>query len=216
MYVNKDNNQFIADKISRRQGMRCKKGGGYGLSESSVNYSIKNNLGKYPMHPEKYSSCGGVKNPSNLGASVQRGGKSTNYGFSSQGANMAHVMRGSYPVYTKSKQSQCGGRRKRKSRKRKKSRSRRKRRSRRKSRSRKRRSRRKSRKRRRSRKRRSRRKRRTRKQRGGRYSQYQSNVPLRPSYTTPDFNISQPWIAGTGSFKKVGSGCRNTYNHYTK
>ena len=68
--------------------MRCKKGGGYGISESSINYSVKNNLGKYPMHPEKYSSCGGVKNPSNLGASIQRGGKSVNYGFSSQGANM--------------------------------------------------------------------------------------------------------------------------------
>ena len=57
MYVNKDNNQFIADKISRRQGMRCKKGGGYGISESSINYSVKNNLGKYPMHPEKYFYC---------------------------------------------------------------------------------------------------------------------------------------------------------------
>ena len=61
MFVNKDNNQFITDKISRTQGMRCKKGGGYGLTKSGVETSIENNLGKFPVHPSKYSSCGGVK-----------------------------------------------------------------------------------------------------------------------------------------------------------
>ena len=51
------------------------------------------------------------------------------------------------------------------------------------------------------------------KQKGG-YSQYQSNVPLSPSYQQPNPG-PMPWATGPGSFTRQVN-CPNNYNHFAK
>lgn len=54
--------------------------------------------------------------------------------------------------------------------------------------------------------------RRKRKQGGGSYSQYGSNIPITPSYSSPNPS-SMPWATGPGSISRQMN-CRDNYNHY--
>ena len=198
-----------------------KKGGNYGYSNKSFSDALKLGLGKSRLSPEPVSHCGGVNNPSNLGAAIQRkqmGGNlssaysnynhrsAPSYGFDKSSAKLAPVLKGTYPAYSVNKpHSMCGGK---KSRKKRKSKSRRKKSKSRKRKSKKRRKKSKSRKRKskkrrkKSKSRRRKSKRRKKRQRGGSYKQYMSNVPNRVTYTTPNPG-PLPWATGTGSFKRV-------------
>ena len=106
-----------------------KKGGDYNsITTKSFSDAMKLNLGKSYLIPEKLSHCGGVVNKSNLGAATIRNqsggnrghayskfnhGGASSYGFTKQGAGLAHVLRGTYPAYSEIPRSQCGGRRRR-------------------------------------------------------------------------------------------------------
>jgi len=231
--VNSTNSQFNQTSVNSKQGVVCtgQTGGGFGSTNNSLTHSANNNLGKGYPAPIKYTSC-----------SKQSGGAhdydndfpGQSYGFTKVGAGIAQQFKGSYaPITVTPKTNMCGGkkrRKKRKTRKRRKSKKRR-----RKNKSRK--SRRKSRggKRRRVRKRsrkRTRRKRgsgappvpprpgmgrknrtqRRKRKQGGGYSQYGSNIPITPSYSSPNPS-SMPWATGPGSISRQMN-CRDNYNHY--
>ena len=186
-----------------------KKGGDYNsITTKSFSDAMKLNLGKSYLIPEKLSHCGGVVNKSNLGAATIRNqsggnrghayskfnhGGASSYGFTKQGAGLAHVLRGTYPAYSEIPRSQCGGRRRRRRKTKKRRRKRKTKRRTRKSRKKKRKTKKKTKK---------RRRRRRRKTRGGAYKQYMSNVPNRVSYNTPNPG-PMPWATGPGSFKRV-------------
>jgi hypothetical protein len=238
--VNSTNSQFNQTSVNSKQGVVCagQTGGGFGSTNNSLTHSANNNLGKGYPAPIKYTSCskqsGGAHDYDN-----DFPGQS--YGFTKVGAGIAQQFKGSYaPITVTPKTNMCGGkkrRKKRKTRKRRKSKKRRRKNKSRKSRRKRHTKRRKSRggKRRRARKRsrkRTRRKRgagappvpprpgmgrknrtqRRKRKQGGGYSQYGSNIPITPSYSSPNPS-SMPWATGPGSISRQMN-CRDNYNHY--
>ena len=214
--VNKFNDQFIAPRIGSKKGVTCdgQSGGGFGATAESLASSANNGLGKGHPSPIKYTQC---NKQSGGGHNYDADFPGFSYGYTKAGAAVASELKGSYaPISVNKKTNMCGGkkRRKRKTHKRKKSKKKR----RRKNKTRKSRKRRKRRTKRRRKYRRkrggscSRFRKRTRKIRGGAYSQYMSNIPDTPSYSSPNPS-SLPWATGPGSFKRQ-TNCRDNYNHY--
>lgn len=233
--VNSTNNQFIRPLINNRKGVVCngQSGGGFGSTNNSLIHSANNSLGKGYPAPIKYTNCdkqsGGFHNYDN-----DFPGQS--YGFTKVGADIAQQFKGSYvPITITPKTNMCGGKKKRrrKTKKRKRRRKNKSRKSRKKRRTKRRKMRggkkRRSRRRTRKRTRRKRgsgappvpprpgmgRKKRTRhrkRKQGGGYSQYGSNIPITPSYSSPNPS-SMPWATGPGSISRQMN-CRDNYNHY--
>jgi hypothetical protein len=229
--VNSTNSQFNQTSVNSKQGVVCagQTGGGFGSTNNSLTHSANNNLGKGYPAPIKYTSydkqSGGAHN-------YDSDFPGQSYGFTKVGAGIAQQFKGSYaPITVTPKTNMCGGK-KRKTRKRRKRRrknksrkSRRKRRTKRRTKGRKmsggkkRRSRKRTRRKRHSgapprptMKRKNRTQRRKRKQGGGSYSQYGSNIPITPSYSSPHPS-SMPWATGPGSISRQMN-CRDNYNHY--
>ena len=235
--VNKFNDQFIAPRIASKKGVTCdgQSGGGFGSTNDSLLHSANNNLGKGYPAPIKYTSCdkqsGGAHN-------YDKDFPGQNYGYTKEGSGIASQFRGSYaPITVTPKTNMCGGKKKKRKRKTKKRKRRRKNKSR-KSRKRRRSKKRKMRggKKRRSRRRTRRRshkkggqvpppvpprpdinrknrtQRRKKKQGGGSYSQYGSNIPITPSFSSPNPS-SMPWATGPVSISRQMN-CRDNYNHY--
>ena len=215
--VNKFNDQFIAPRIGSKKGVTCdgQSGGGFGATAESLAASANNRLGKGHPSPIKYTQC---DKQTGGGHNYDADAVGVSYGYTKEGAGIASELKGSYaPISVNKKTNMCGGKRKRKRKTRKRRKSNKKKR-RRKNKTRKSR---KRRKRRTKRRRKYRRKRggscgrfrkRTRKIRGGAYSQYMSNIPDTPSYSSPNPS-SSPWATGPGSFKRQ-TNCRDNYNHY--
>lgn len=231
--VNSTNNQFIQPLINNRKGVVCngQSGGGFGSTNDSLLHSANNNLGKGYPAPIKYTNCdkqsGGAHN-------YDKDFPGQNYGYTKEGAGIASQFRGSYaPISVSPKTNMCGGKkrkRKRKTKKRKHRRKNKSRKSRKRRRSKKRKMRggKKRRSRRRSRKkggqvpppvpprpdmkRKNRTQRRKKKQGGGSYSQYGSNIPITPSFGSPNPS-SMPWATGPVSISRQMN-CRDNYNHY--
>lgn len=233
--VNKFNDQFIAPRIASKKGVTCdgQSGGGFGSTNDSLLHSSNNNLGKGYPTPIKYTSCdkqsGGAHN-------YDKDFPGQNYGYTKEGSGIASQFRGSYaPITVTPKTNMCGGkkrRRKTKKRKRRRKNKSRKSRKRRRTKRRKMRGGKKRRSRRRTRRRshkkggqvpppvpprpgmgrKKRTQRRKRKQGGGSYSQYGSNIPITPSYSSPNPS-SMPWATGPGSISRQMN-CRDNYNHY--
>ena len=233
--VNSTNSQFNQTSVNSKQGVVCagQTGGGFGSTNNSLTHSANNNLGKGYPAPIKYTSCdkqsGGAHN-------YDSDFPGQSYGFTKVGAGIAQQFKGSYaPITVTPKTNMCGGKkRKRKTKKRKRRRKNKSRKSRKRRRTKrrkmrggkKRRSRRRTR--RRSHKkggqvpppvpprpgmgRKKRTQRRKRKQGGGSYSQYGSNIPITPSYSSPNPS-SMPWATGPGSISRQMN-CRDNYNHY--
>jgi len=230
--VNKFNDQFIAPKIVSKKGVTCdgQSGGGFGSTNNSLLHSANNNLGKGYPAPIKYTNCnkqsGGAHN-------YDKDFPGQNYGYTKEGSGIAPQFRGSYaPITVTPKTNMCGGKkrkRKRKTKKRKRRRKNKSRKSRRKRRTKRRKMSGGKRRRRRTRRKRGsgappvpprpgmgrknrRTQRRKRKQGGGSYSQYGSNIPITPSYSSPNPS-SMPWATGPGSISRQMN-CRDNYNHY--
>jgi len=225
--VNRFNDQFIASRVGSRKGVTCdgqssnkQSGGGYGATAESLASSSNSNLGKGHPSPIKYAQC-----------DTQSGGRHNydgdtegfSYGYTKEGAAVANELKGSYaPISVNKKTNMCGGKRKRKRKTHKRRKSKKKKRRRKnKTRKSKKRKRRKTKKRRKYRRKRGgncsrfkRKTRRTKRFRGGAYSQYMSNVPDTPSYSTPNPS-SLKWATGPGSFKRQMN-CNDNYNHFKK
>lgn len=202
MLANKFNDQFIADKISSKQGVTCSSpslmtgGGTYGVTNASLNADVEAGLGKARASGvNHYSHCNSQKGGS-AGHNYDADSVGQTYGYTKAGAAIAGDLRGSYaPITIQPKTNMCGGKKKRR-RKNKSRKSRRKskkggrRRKTKKSRRKRKKSRRKS-------KSRKNRRRRTRKRmKGGRYQQYGSNVPNTPSHSAPYTTGPMPWATG--------------------
>ena len=215
--VNKFNDQFIAPRVGNKQGVTCggQSGGGFGATAESLAASANNGLGKGHPSPVKYTQC---DKQTGGGHNYDADSVGFSYGYTKEGAGIASELKGSYaPISVNKKTNMCGGKRKRKRKTRKRRKSKKKRRRKNKTRkSRKRRRKRKTKRRRKYRRKRggSRFRKRTRKIRGGAYSQYMSNVPDTPSYSSPNPS-SSPWATGPGSFKREMN-CNDNYNHYKK
>tara|TARA_B100000963_G_scaffold350344_1_gene360479 strand:+ start:1316 stop:1954 length:639 start_codon:yes stop_codon:yes gene_type:complete len=202
MLANRTNSQFIADKISSKQGVTCSSpslmtgGGTYGVTNASLNADVEAGLGKARASSiNHYSHCNSQKGGA-AGHNYDADAVGQTYGFTKAGAAYAGEVRGGYaPVTVTPKTNMCGGKKKRR-RKNKSRKSRRK--SKKGGRRRKtKRSRRKRKKSRRKSKSRKNRRRRTRKRmKGGRYQQYASNVPITPSYSAPYTAGPMPWATG--------------------
>ena len=219
--VNKFNDQFIAPRVGSKQGVTCggQSGGGFGATAESLAASANNGLGKGHPSPIKYTQC---DKQTGGGHNYDADAVGVSYGYTKEGAGIASELKGSYaPISVNKKTKMCGGkkRRKRKTRKRRKSNKKKRRRKNKTRKSRKRRKRR-TKRRRKYRKRggscgRFKRKTYTRRKfRGGAYSQYMSNIPDTPSYSSPNPS-SSPWATGPGSFKRQMN-CNDNYNHYKK
>ena len=219
--VNKFNDQFIAPRVGNKQGVTCggQSGGGFGATSESLAASANNGLGKGHPSPVKYTQC---DKQTGGGHNYDADAVGFSYGYTKEGAGIASELKGSYaPISVNKKTNMCGGKRKRKrkrkTRKRRKSKKKRRRKNKTRK-SRKRRRKRKTKRRRKYRRKRggscSRFRKRTRKIRGGAYSQYMSNVPDTPSYSSPNPS-SSPWATGPGSFKREMN-CNDNYNHYKK
>jgi len=218
--VNKFNSQFIAPRIASKKGVTCdgQSGGGFGATSESLAASANNGLGKGHPSPIKYAQC---NKQSGGGHDYDADFPGFSYGYTKAGAANASVLKGSYaPISVNKKTNMCGGkkRRKRKTSKKKKSNKKKRRRKNKTRKSRKRRRKRKTKRRRKYRRKRggscSRFRKRTRKIKGGAYSQYGSNIPSTPSYSSPNPS-SLPWATGPGSFKRQMN-CTDNYNHYKK
>jgi len=218
--VNKFNSQFIAPRIASKKGVTCdgQSGGGFGATSESLAASANNGLGKGHPAPIKYTQC---NKQSGGGHDYDADFPGFSYGYTKAGAANASVLKGSYaPISVNKKTNMCGGkkRRKRKTSKKKKSNKKKRRRKNKTRKSRKRRRKRKTKRRRKYRRKRggscSRFRKRTRKIKGGAYSQYGSNIPSTPSYSSPNPS-SLPWATGPGSFKRQMN-CTDNYNHYKK
>ena len=202
MLANRTNSQFIADKISSKQGVTCSSpslmtgGGTYGVTNASLNADVEAGLGKARASGiNHYSHCNSQKGGA-AGHNYDADSVGQTYGYTKAGAAIAGDLRGSYaPITIQPKTNMCGGKKKRR-RKNKSRKSRRK--SKKGGRRRKtKRSRRKRKKSRRKSKSRKNRRRRTRKRmKGGRYQQYGSNVPNTPSYSAPYTAGPMPWATG--------------------
>ena len=202
MLANKFNDQFIADKISSKQGVTCSSpslmtgGGTFGVTNDSLNADVGAGLGKARASAiTHYSNCNSQKGGA-VGHNYDADAVGQTYGYTKAGAAIAGELRGSYaPITITPKTNMCGGKKKRR-RKNKSRKSRRK--SKKGGRRRKtKRSRRKRKKSRRKSKSRKNRRRRTRKRmKGGRYQQYGSNVPNTPSYSAPYTAGPMPWATG--------------------
>ena len=202
MLANPTNSQFIADKISSKQGVTCSSpslmtgGGTYGVTNASLNADVEAGLGKARASATNhYSHCNSQKGGA-AGHNYDADSVGQTYGYTKAGAAIAGDLRGSYaPITIQPKTNMCGGKKKRR-RKNKSRKSRRK--SKKGGRRRKtKRSRRKRKKSRRKSKSRKNRRRRTRKRmKGGRYQQYGSNVPNTPSYSAPYTAGPMPWATG--------------------
>lgn len=202
MLANPTNSQFIADKISSKQGVTCSSpslmtgGGTYGVTNASLNADVEAGLGKARASGvNHYSHCNAQKGGA-AGHNYDADSVGQTYGYTKAGAAIAGDLRGSYaPITIQPKTNMCGGKKKRR-RKNKSRKSRRK--SKKGGRRRKtKRSRRKRKKSRRKSKSRKNRRRRTRKRmKGGRYQQYGSNVPNTPSYSAPYTAGPMPWATG--------------------
>ena len=202
MLANRTNSQFIADKISSKQGITCSSpslmtgGGTYGVTNASLNADVEAGLGKARASGiNHYSHCNSQKGGA-AGHNYDADSVGQTYGYTKAGAAIAGDLRGSYaPITIQPKTNMCGGKKKRR-RKNKSRKSRRK--SKKGGRRRKtKRSRRKRKKSRRKSKSRKNRRRRTRKRmKGGRYQQYGSNVPNTPSYSAPYTAGPMPWATG--------------------
>ena len=202
MLANKFNDQFIADKISSKQGVTCSSpslmtgGGTFGVTNDSLNADVEAGLGKARASGiNHYSNCNSQKGGA-AGHNYDADAVGQTYGYTKAGAAIAGELRGSYaPITIQPKTNMCGGkkkrRRKNKSRKsRRKSKKAGRRRKTKKSRRKRKKSRRKS-------KSRKNRRRRTRKRmKGGRYQQYGSNIPNTPSYSAPYTAGPMPWATG--------------------
>jgi len=218
--VNKFNSQFIAPRIASKKGVTCdgQSGGGFGATSESLAASANNGLGKGHPSPIKYAQC---NKQSGGGHDYDADFPGFSYGYTKAGAANASVLKGSYaPISVNKKTNMCGGkkRRKRKTSKKRKSNKKKRRRKNKTRKSRKRRRKRKTKRRRKYRRKRggscSRFRKRTRKIKGGAYSQYGSNIPSTPSYSSPNPS-SLPWATGPGSFKRQMN-CTDNYNHYKK
>jgi len=230
-FVNKHNSQFIQPRIDSKEGVRCAQKGGnsYGPTMKSLASSASSGLGKGYSGYEVQKACGSSKQKGGGGYNYDADfGNPLSYGYTKQGAALASELKGSYaPINKNPPQTQCGaGKRTKKRRRKNKSRK-----SRRKTRKHRRRKRKggKRKKHRKSRRktrrgggkkccgrfRRKIRKVSRKRQRGGSYSQYGSNVPNTPSYSTPNPSGSIRWATGPGSFKRQLN-CRDNYNHYNK
>jgi len=202
MLANRTNSQFIADKISSKQGVTCSSpslmtgGGTYGVTNASLNADVEAGLGKARASGvNHYSHCNSQKGGA-AAHNYDADSVGQTYGYTKAGAAIAGDLRGSYaPITIQPKTNMCGGKKKRR-RKNKSRKSRRK--SKKGGRRRKtKRSRRKRKKSRRKSKSRKNRRRRTRKRmKGGRYQQYGSNVPNTPSYSSPYTAGPMPWATG--------------------
>lgn len=202
MLANKFNDQFIADKISSKQGVTCSSpslmtgGGSFGVTNDSLNADVEAGLGKARASGiNHYNHCNSQKGGA-AGHNYDADAVGQTYGYTKAGAAIAGELRGSYaPITIQPKTNMCGGKKKRR-RKNKSRKSRRK--SKKGGRRRKtKRSRRKRKKSRRKSKSRKNRRRRTRKRmKGGRYQQYGSNVPNTPSYSAPYTAGPMPWATG--------------------
>ena len=202
MLANPTNSQFIADKISSKQGVTCSSpslmtgGGTYGVTNASLNADVESGLGKARASGvNHYSHCNSQKGGA-AGHNYDADSVGQTYGYTKAGAAIAGEVRGGYaPITIQPKTNMCGGKKKRR-RKNKSRKSRRK--SKKGGRRRKtKRSRRKRKKSRRKSKSRKNRRRRTRKRmKGGRYQQYGSNVPNTPSYSAPYTAGPMPWATG--------------------
>lgn len=207
MLANKHNDQFIADKLSSKQGVTCSNplqkimGGGavYGVTNDSINADVAAGLGKArPSALGHYTHCDSQKGGA-AGHDYDADSVGQTYGYTKAGAALTSELKGSYaPITVQPKTNMCGGKKKRR-RKNKSRKSRRK--SRKGGRRKSKRSRRKMKKSRRKSKRKSksrkhRRRRTRRRMKGGRYQQYGSNVPNTPGYSGPYTAGPMPWATG--------------------
>ena len=214
--VNEKNSQFIQTRINNRKGVVCngQSGAGYGSTSGSLAKSVTSGFGKgHPIPLVHYNSCN--KQNGGGGHNYDADTEGFSYGYTKEGAGFTSELKGSYaPISINKKTNMCGGKKYRKRRTKKRKRKRRKnktRKSRRKRRTKRRR------KYKRQTKRGGRKKRRktlSRRQRGGKYAQFGSNIPITPSYSTPNPS-GLPWATGPGSFARQIN-CRDNYNHFKK
>ena len=101
-------------KRSRRR-RRKQRGGGHGVTFESLNKDAHDGLGYSSGSRVTYSNCD--KDLKQMGGgnhsySTFNHAGTPSYGYDAQGAQLTTELRGSYPAYTQSSHSQCGGKKK--------------------------------------------------------------------------------------------------------
>ena len=102
-------------KKRNRRRRRKQRGGGYGVTFESLNKDAHNGLGHSSGSSVAYSNCDKDLNQTgggNHSYSTFNHAGTPSYGYDAQGAQLTTELRGSYPAYTQSSHSQCGGKKK--------------------------------------------------------------------------------------------------------